>query len=385
MVTLLHNGRTRNFRFRRRGGRRYLSRSLKRRVAHADRRRPRRRPPLRPPAALRARPIASTSADIHLAEGEFLVHEGDARALFVVISGKIELSKTVTARARDRRPRAGHHLRRGAHGLRHPDAGDGARVETSGCCASSRAQYHALAAASPDSRPGWAGSPPSASAGCRGSPPSPRNRRSTVVGNRWDPASHDLKRFLVAQPDPLRVADASTTPTSPSPGRGEFAGRGPVPGAAARRRHHARPPRHPRRSPARSASAPTPSARGLRHGHHRRRPGRPRRRGLRRLGGPEDAGRRARGAGRAGRDLLADRELPRLPQRHLRRRARQPRAAPGPPPRRRDPGHPQGDRSVDPVDAHHRASTAARRSARAPSSSRPASTGAGSRSTASTG
>ena len=30
--------------------------------------------------------LAATSADIHLAEGEFLVHEGDARALFVVIS-----------------------------------------------------------------------------------------------------------------------------------------------------------------------------------------------------------------------------------------------------------------------------------------------------------
>ena len=135
---------------------------------------------------------------------------------------------------------------------------------------------------------------------------------------------------------------------------------------------------------ARSASAPRPSAARLRHGDHRRRPRRPRRRGLRRLRGPAHPGRRARGARRAGRDLVADRELPRLPQRHLRRRARRPGAAPGPPARRRDPDHPPDHARSIPRPAPS-TSTATRRSTPAPSSSPPASTGAGSPSRASTG
>ncbi|MFO1143262.1 MAG: hypothetical protein U1E59_12900 [Amaricoccus sp.] len=33
--------------------------------------------------------LAKAAADVHLAEGEFLTHEGAARALFVVIEGRI--------------------------------------------------------------------------------------------------------------------------------------------------------------------------------------------------------------------------------------------------------------------------------------------------------
>jgi hypothetical protein len=39
--------------------------------------------------------LARTSADLHLAAGEFAVHEGGERALFGVLSGKIEVVKTV--------------------------------------------------------------------------------------------------------------------------------------------------------------------------------------------------------------------------------------------------------------------------------------------------
>ena len=38
--------------------------------------------------------LARTSADLQLAAGEFAVHEGGEGALFVVISGKIEVIKT---------------------------------------------------------------------------------------------------------------------------------------------------------------------------------------------------------------------------------------------------------------------------------------------------
>ena len=94
--------------------------------------------------------------------------------------------------------------------------------------------------------------------------------------------------------------------------------------------------------------------------------------------------RRARGARRPGRDVLADRELSRVPQRRLGRRAREPRAPAGAAARGGDPGH----ALVSPASIRRRArssSMATRSSARGPSSSPPASPGAASRSRASTG
>ena len=242
-------------------------------------------------------------------------------------------------------------------------------IETSRVLRMEPRQYHALAAASPEFQAGVGRSPPSASAACRGSPPRPPKPQVVVVGNRWDPASHDLKRFL-SRNQILYEWLTLDEPDIAGHWQGALPGRGRMPGAAPRRRHHPLPPGHPR---ARRGARPRHRARRprLRHGDHRRRPRRPRRRGLRRLRGPADARRRMRGAGRPGRDLVADRELPRLPERHLRRRARQPRAAPGPPARRRDPDHPQGDPASTPSSAPS-GSTATRRSAPAPSSSPPA-------------
>src|ERR1700709_147928 len=37
--------------------------------------------------------VAQTSADLHLGAGEFAVHEGGERALYAVLSGKIEVVK----------------------------------------------------------------------------------------------------------------------------------------------------------------------------------------------------------------------------------------------------------------------------------------------------
>src|SRR5262245_21598209 len=39
--------------------------------------------------------VLDTAADLRLASGEFAVHEGDERALFVVLSGQIEVTKAV--------------------------------------------------------------------------------------------------------------------------------------------------------------------------------------------------------------------------------------------------------------------------------------------------
>lgn len=37
--------------------------------------------------------LAKRAADIHLAAGEYVVHEGEERALFAVIAGKVEVTK----------------------------------------------------------------------------------------------------------------------------------------------------------------------------------------------------------------------------------------------------------------------------------------------------
>ena len=108
--------------------------------------------------------------------------------------------------------------------------------------------------------------------------------------------------------------------------------RGRRPIAARRRRHHRRAAgrdrvgigaapadaRRPRRVPRSDRREPARPL--LRPRRRRRRTGRARRRGVRRIRGAADAGRRRAGARRAGRCQLADRELPRLPDRHLRSR-----------------------------------------------------------------
>jgi thioredoxin reductase (NADPH) len=141
--------------------------------------------------------IAATSADIHLAPAEFLVHEGDARALFVVISGLIELSKTVNGVER-------------VIGARRPGAiyGEVPMVFGTQMQATARAlepsrvlrmeprQYHALAAASPEFQAGVGKLAAERLGGLQGIAAQKPTPQVVVLGNRWDPASHDLKRFL---------------------------------------------------------------------------------------------------------------------------------------------------------------------------------------------
>ena len=157
-----------------------------------------------------------------------------------------------------------------------------------------------------------------------------------VVGHRFSPRVARRARLPRPQPRPVRVARRR-------PRRGGAGGCSTWPGIGADRLPAVFLPRRPR---ARARRPPLEladrlgltdpgRARLLRPGDRRRRPGRARRRGLRRLGGAAHRARRARGARRPGRAELADRELPRLPERPLGRRPRAPRARPGAPLRRR--------------------------------------------------
>ena len=131
-------------------------------------------------------------------------------------------------------------------------------LETSRVLRMEPRQYHALAAASPEFQAGVGSLAAERLGGLQGITAQTPKPQVVVVGNRWDPASHDLKRFLSRNQilyEWLTLDDARHR----RPLAGRAPGRGPVPGAAPRRRHHPLPPRHPRRSPRRSASAPPPA------------------------------------------------------------------------------------------------------------------------------
>ena len=159
---------------------------------------------------------------------------------------------------------------------------------------------------------------------------------SVLVGRPGTPDLVRLQGFLARNGYPYTVLDASSDEEGRAvverfgvqPERAAADGLPERHGAeAADRRRGRRLPRHHARS--RPAS-------GLRRRGGRRRPRRPRDRGLRRLRGPLGAGARPARLRRPGRRLGADRELPRLPDRHLRHGAGRPRLQPGAEVRRRD-------------------------------------------------
>ena len=256
--------------------------------------------------------LSRACADIRLSAGEYAVHEGEDRALFTVLEGRIEVVKLVDGIERvlgERLPgtifgevpitlgtafpsgfRAAEpsrvmqveaarvlHARRG-----------GARRRAQGRRARARAHRGA-----PGRR--------------RRGTEAPRIARRAALGCSVL-RSAPLPR---SQPDHVRVDHAGRRQTPSRRWGGELPPRATVPRSA--------PGRHD--APAAAAAGRCRSARaadarlrgGVRHDHRRRRPGRPRRRRLRGVGGPAHDRDRARGARRPGRLVLADRELPRLP------------------------------------------------------------------------
>ena len=198
-------------------------------------------------------------------------------------------------------------------------------------------QYYAVAAVSQDI------SLEGQRAGARADGRAPEHRRRTaqaardVVGHRWDTACGDLRRFLARNqisfswvtPD---APELSTIWPGPRPADGELPVLRLADGADDRSARGARSgesPRPPDQRPRRR----------IRRRDHRRGAGRPCGRGLWRVRGTAHDRRRARGARRTGRDVVADRELSRISQRGLGRRAGQPCTPAGEAARRGDPGH----------------------------------------------
>jgi len=165
--------------------------------------------------------LARTSADLQLAAGEFAVQEGGEGALFVVISGKIEVIKTFDGVERTLGWRVpGTIFGEVPITLGTPFPGGYRAAETSRVMRIEVQQYYAIAAISKDVAQKINALARERLGGLQAITSEPHKPRVTLIGHRWDTACADLRRFLARNqisfdwvtpdaPDAVAFLDAS--------------------------------------------------------------------------------------------------------------------------------------------------------------------------------
>jgi thioredoxin reductase (NADPH) len=180
------------------------------------------------PAAEQER-IARTSADLQLAAGEFAVHEGGEGALFVVVSGKIEVIKTFDGIERT----LGWRLPGTIFGevpitLGTPFPGGYRAAEPSRVMRLEVQQYYAIAAVSGDVAQTINALARERLGGLQAITAEPHKPRVTLIGQRWDSTCAELRRFLTRNqisfdwltpdaPEALTFLDAAHRPATDGP------------------------------------------------------------------------------------------------------------------------------------------------------------------------
>ena len=144
--------------------------------------------------------LSRVVADITLVPGESAVHEGDARALFGVLEGRLEVIRRidgVESVIGERRPGDVFGEMSIAFGMLHP--GGFRAAEASRVFRIELDDYHALAAAAPrvEERVGLLANNRLAGAkGLQARASAQAPFRAIVLGHRWDAACAELRRFL---------------------------------------------------------------------------------------------------------------------------------------------------------------------------------------------
>ncbi len=257
--------------------------------------------------------LSKTCADLRLAAGEYAVHEGEDRALFVVLEGRIEVVKQVDGIER-------------VLGERVPGAIFGEVPITLGTAFPS-----GFRAAEPsrvmqiDVRPVLRGRSGGSGGRAQGRRPRARAHRRAPGRRRRGPEAACAASSATAGTRPAPICAASsiatrsrssgsrrTRSTRPSAWGGGLPADDDLPALRAAGTTLVRPALRARRRPARPADERR--RRRLRRRHRRRRARRSRRRRVRGVGGPAHDRDRARGAWRPGRHVVPHRELPRLPR-----------------------------------------------------------------------
>jgi thioredoxin reductase (NADPH) len=141
--------------------------------------------------------LAQTAADIRLAPGEYAVHEGEERAFFAVLAGKIEVTKLVDGIERSIGTRAaGQIFGEVPIVLGGPFMGSYRATEPSRVLEVDAREYYALAASSPQLAAAIGALARERIGGLQGLAAQARKPQVTIVGQRWDTFCHDLRRFL---------------------------------------------------------------------------------------------------------------------------------------------------------------------------------------------
>lgn len=141
--------------------------------------------------------LANTSADLQLRAGEYAVHEGGERALYVVLAGKMEVVKMFDGCERT----LGWRLPGTIFGevplaLSCPFPGAYRAAQPSRVMRVDAQHYYALAAASPEVALKMGALARERIGGLQGLSAEPPTSRVLVVGAQWDPACRGVRQFL---------------------------------------------------------------------------------------------------------------------------------------------------------------------------------------------
>src|SRR5689334_4071759 len=141
--------------------------------------------------------VAQQAAGIHLATGEYAVHEGEDRALYVVLAGKIEITKVIDGVERIIGPRTpGSFFGEVPITLGTPFPVSFRAALPSRVMRLDVRQYYALAALAPEISVKVAALARERIGGLQGLASTPPAPQVTLLGHRWDNACHELRRFL---------------------------------------------------------------------------------------------------------------------------------------------------------------------------------------------
>jgi thioredoxin reductase (NADPH) len=141
--------------------------------------------------------VARSAADVRLGAGEYAAHEGDERALYVVLSGHIEVTKGIDGIERV----IGKRVPGQVFGeipiiFGVPFQGNYRATIPSRVARIEAAQFHELAARSPATLTDVAALARDRIGGLQGIATTPAKVRATLIGDRADPACRELRTFL---------------------------------------------------------------------------------------------------------------------------------------------------------------------------------------------
>ena len=155
-------------------------------------------------------------ADIRVLAGEYVVHEGESRALFITLEGRLEVTKVVEGVERVIGVRGpGELFGEVPMVLNTPFLASMRAIETSRVIRIEPSTFHALAAAAPQVSETVGSAAFDRIEGLHDVALQPPPPELAFAGPRWDPASHELREFLNRNQVPFAYYDPDDAACEP--------------------------------------------------------------------------------------------------------------------------------------------------------------------------